>query len=315
MLLYGLICLALLISIILFSNWRVRTKNAFLLPEKYTGVILGNSHAACGFDDQYIDGYINLGAVTESYLYIYVKLKAVLEANPQIKDVIVEVDNMQLSNATMKKWNAGEGAMSRILPKYQPYMTFDESSIIFKGNPRAFITNQQLLMQQNIELLKRPNGDQMQKGIFGRNSRHKTTHADSLLQVHKVPDSNPNEVPNKITVDYLRKIVSLCREKNISLIFVRTPILKAYEGWANEAVFQKFIREQFNDVDFIDLNNLPLKLNEYYDIDHLNIYGSEKLSRFFNDALNDDLFNQPDKQAFIDMRLNSLKSSQDSLAD
>lgn len=312
-LLYGLVCIALFVSVIVFSNWRVRAKNAFLLPKEYTGVILGNSHAACGFDDQYIDGYINLGAVTESYLYIYVKLKELLDANPEIKDVILEVDNMQLSNSTIKNWNQGEGPMSRLLPKYQPYMGFTESSVIFKGNPAAFIVNQQLLIQQNIELLGKPKGDQMNKGVLGRNSRNKTTHADSLLQVHKAPASDPNEVPNKVTVDYLRKIVSLCSAKNIRLLFVRVPILKEYYGWANESVFQKLIQEQFNDVSFIDLMNLPLQPDDYYDLDHLNIKGSEKLSRFLNEAIKDDLFNQIDKQTLIDKRMIHLKSSSDSI--
>jgi len=303
---YTIICFALLITLILILNWRVRVHNVFVLPKKYTGVILGNSHAACGFDDQFINGYVNLSAVTESYLYIYIKLKEVLDANPQIKDVILEVDNMQFSNATIKKWHAGSGAMSRLLPKYEPYMSLDELSILLEGHPSEFMKNQQLLIQKNFDVLRKPSSDQITTGNFGRNSRHKTSHADSLLQIHKNIYLDPQELPNQTNIKYLTQLVNLCKERNVSLLFVRIPVLKDYEGWTNELVFQKALSENFSQVPFVDLGKLPLLTTDYYDIDHLNIYGSEKLSKFLNEAIDAGLTKEKDLQHFIDMRIDSL---------
>lgn len=88
---------------------------------------------------------------------------------------------------------------------------------------------------------------------------------------------------------YIDKMVSLCREKNISVVFVQMPSLHSWNYSRHNTVQQL---ADYYGVEFIDFN---LKLQDIdFDIssdyrdggDHLNFYGATKTTHYLGDFIN-----------------------------
>jgi hypothetical protein len=98
-----------------------------------------------------------------------------------------------------------------------------------------------------------------------------TNQKDWVDIFHFVPDPN--------NANYVQKIVDLCREKQIKLVFVTTPTLQNYTIYPN-------YEDPFNIAAFVEKNGLTwykfdlTKLNRmhFYDTQHVNALGGEVLS-------------------------------------
>ena len=83
---------------------------------------------------------------------------------------------------------------------------------------------------------------------------------------------------------YLQKIIDLCRQEGVRLMFVKTPSNATVEEKKYYNSVQKLAEE--NGVEFVDYNlyydEIGLDLgNDFYDGTHLNVWGAEKFSEFF----------------------------------
>lgn len=308
---FSAVITALLLAIILSVGAVMHKRPLFRIPENYSGLILGNSHTACGFDDQYLDGYLNLGRVTEAYMYTYIKLREIIKQNPQLKTVFIEFDNIQIEEGWINKWLYTDGHTARFLPRYQAFMSNSELSLIAQKKPLSFISLQHLYISEGLIFARNPEFTYLQKGVIGGNSRHETSHADSLMQVSPAVPLLPAEDTNlsELNLHYLRKAIEVCRENSVQVILIRLPVKEKFELWQNENAFQQIVSQQFADVPFIDLQNFPLDISDFYDLDHLNIYGSEKVSQLLNQSIQDGLLHQSNMQTFIDARMDSLRIS------
>ncbi len=309
--LYSAAVIAILLVIALSVEAMMRKRPLFRIPPKYNGIILGNSHAACGIDDQYINGFINLGRVTEAYMYTYIKLREIIKQNPQLNTVFIEFDNIQIEKKWIDKWLFTDGHMARFLPRFQPFMDKSELSLLAQKKPLAFISLQHNFITEGFNFVTNRELTYYDEGVIGGNSRHKTSHADSLLQVSPAISLLPaNEVNlSQLNLQYLRKSIDMCQENGIQIVLFRLPIQEKFELWQNENAFQQIVDEQFADIPFIDLQKFPLEISDFYDLDHLNIYGSEKISKLLNQAIQDGLLHQSNMQAMLNTRMDSLRIS------
>ena len=62
--------------------------------------------------------------------------------------------------------------------------------------------------------------------------------------------------------------------------------------------------EKFENIEFLDFNDFPLKNNEFGDFGHLNYKGAEKFSLWFNGLLDKELLLKSNKNEFV---LNEIK--------
>ena len=74
---------------------------------------------------------------------------------------------------------------------------------------------------------------------------------------------------SKINIEYLAKIIDLCKEKNVSIYLIRTPL---HPNWLrnNERLFAEIKSTIFNDTDFLDYSDLKFEDDKYGDHLHLN---------------------------------------------
>lgn len=86
-------------------------------------------------------------------------------------------------------------------------------------------------------------------------------------------------------IDFLNKIVDLCKENDIELVLIKAPSLYPYWYDEYEEKIKEFANE--NDIDYYNLLEKRDEIGLDYEVDtydgglHLNFYGAEKLSKYF----------------------------------
>ena len=110
-----------------------------------------------------------------------------------------------------------------------------------------------------------------------------------------VPGSSSltEELPETMQL-YFEKIISLCKEENITLILIKTPRGDGSFGEVRHNTVQSIADE--NGLVFIDFNEKSLieeihfdPVSDYLDFSHLNYYGAEKISSYLSDYLSQQL--------------------------
>lgn len=88
---------------------------------------------------------------------------------------------------------------------------------------------------------------------------------------------------------YLDKMVELCKENDVELVLVKAPSLYPYwyDQWEEQIVAyaEKHQLKYYNFLDNIEEIGLDFNIDTYDAGLHLNLYGAEKLSRYFGDIL------------------------------
>ncbi|MGP1569013.1 MAG: hypothetical protein ACTTHM_09845 [Peptoanaerobacter stomatis] len=92
---------------------------------------------------------------------------------------------------------------------------------------------------------------------------------------------------------YLDKMVELCRENGAELVLIKAPVLYPYwhKQWDKQIV--KYAKEKkltyINLLEHIEDAGINFNIDTYDKGLHLNVYGAEKLSRYFGKILRDDM--------------------------
>ncbi len=130
--------------------------------------------------------------------------------------------------------------------------------------------------------------------------REKVTFEGYLPKTGVDPYTTPQYAPplpdysfGEKALTYLDKMVSLCREEGIALIFVKAPSVAVpwYPEW-EEQVEEYAAREgipYYNFLEAVDEIGLDFSLDTYDRGQHLNLSGAQKLSRYFGAILKNTL--------------------------
>lgn len=94
-------------SINRWADHYVRNNRFYKLNDSVTGIIIGHSHAEGAYIDSLLPNTVNMAQSGESYFYSYIKLRKLLEANNNIRRVMIEVTNNNLEKE-MDEWTFGE---------------------------------------------------------------------------------------------------------------------------------------------------------------------------------------------------------------
>ena len=133
------------------------------------------------------------------------------------------------------------------------------------------------LTKEDFEYRRRDMSD-YSKGFYVLTSvSNKAEHMD----LTNVTDSTPLSDKN---MEYLYKIIELCKKKNVRLMLVKAPSNSTEE----EKRYYNTAREiaEENGVEFTDYNMLYSEIGldmktDFFDERHLNIYGAEKFTKYF----------------------------------
>ncbi|MGC1631115.1 MAG: hypothetical protein WA749_03280 [Gelidibacter sp.] len=273
---------ALLLSIVLMTNYYIDKKANFKLSGDVHSIILGHSHSEMAYNDSLIDGFKNLGHSAESYFYGYYKLKKVISQNPQIKTVYLEFSNNQIE-ATMDEWTWGEEFVSFRYPIYSSFIDMEGQRLLATHNNKSYFGAMSKATYNNLEWLAKKDFNFLKR--MGGYEHTKRTALDSLLATDF--ENNPQYVYSKSKLSsenlkYAQKIIAYCKANDLDVKLIRTPQYPRLPVLRNEKRFQQVKDSLFNDLEFLDFNDFELNVDEFSDLDHLNYKGARRFSGYFN---------------------------------
>ena len=287
-----LISAMVLLILGIIPRYIIAKKSTFKLKGDYSMAIFGHSHPECAYNDSIIKGFKNLAESGESYFYTYQKIKKVISDNPRINTVFIEFSNNQI-NAEMDNWIWGYDKMNFRLPTYSPFMDKDDFLLLYKNNSMELLACTSIATKKNLFKILRSDYNYVDNiGGF------------TWLDVNELQNSNymqniDLESISQANLDYLRKIIDYCRERNVEVFLTRSPTHKNFIILKNEPLFQKTRIEQFRDVEFLDFKNFNVPDDYFADFDHLNYKGAKVFSQFISTLLKNGLLKSENKEKLI----------------
>lgn len=290
----SLVFFIILMIVIVGFNMIIRQKANFKINREDTVVVFGHSHVECAYNDSLISNFKNLGASGESYFYTLPKVKNILKQNRQIKFVLIEFTNNQITES-MDRWIWGNVQMADKYSIYSPFLTKEDNQFLATKNISGFIGSLSAALKKTTFYIT-TNDYSYSNRIGGYLYLHQSK-LDSFLTIHKM---SSNIVPNTSlsvkNIECLREIIWYCQKDNRQIALIRTPQHKIYPDNKNEAVFQSVRNKYFDTIPFLDFVEFSLDNDEFADWDHLNYKGACKYSLWFDHLLKEGLLTEKYKQ-------------------
>lgn len=278
--------------------------NYFSKADKKHTLVIGHSHAECSFNDSILPGVWNMGSSAESYFYTYLKCKTILEDNPGIKHVLIECSNNQVSSR-MDAWTWEDGFMQTKVASYGAFMSPGDLAIIASKNPVGLIEAEGYALRRNLQFVLKGHTDYPEQANWGGFTSLRKASVDSILAAG-IPPWNTAELNfSTLSIDRLKRIVTLCHEQKIKIYLVRSPVHDAYPA-GNEKEYQQLIEQEFASIPYLDFKQFPLNNDEFADLEHLNYKGARKFSMLFKDLVDAGLLESGKPQEMIDSAFRSL---------
>lgn len=271
-----------------FQNWQIRKNANFKFSQNTKYLVAGHSHSECAYNDSLISNFKNIATSGESYFYTYQKLKEVLRQNEQLKMVFVEFTNNQI-DAGMDTWIWGDKYISKFYPKYGSFMDLWDTGLLLKHNTPSVVNNFSVQQKRNLmDMLK--NDYDYRKDLGGYVYYNENRLESAIRNQLETKKNTPLHKLSHTNIDYLRKILSLCDQHQVAVIFVRSPQHSLLKMRKNEAQFLKVYSEAFTQIPFLDFNNFNIPDDGYKDLEHLNYKGARIISVELDSLLKDSSF-------------------------
>jgi hypothetical protein len=243
----------------------------------------GDSHFQKLIDDNIIENSVNLGETSELFYFTYYKIKTFLKENKQIEKVFLAVGYNSFSSYS-DEFYFGKYSIE-ISPKYFVILPIEKQFENIWWNKKEISSYLKLALESNIKNLS-SDLPTFKGGYINDYSDTKisTELTDLRIKTQFYKDNGDLYGFSNINIEYFNKIYLLCKENNIELYFIHTPLHPYYiKNTPKEYI------EKFNELvslyknNYIDLSNFNLEDNCYLpDGDHVSLKGSIIISDYLN---------------------------------
>jgi hypothetical protein len=269
-----LVFITLFIAILEFVNYEIAKSER--LDSSITRIFMGDSHIEQAINDTLLDHSVNIAQNSESLYFSYYKLKIILEQNPSIKEVYLGFSYHSVSSY-YDKFIFGEFS-NVISSRYFSFLPFKEKLKILIANRNDFFSYLKVVTKNDILNIWREKKT-FQGGFANSFSNTKASEESIekrvLFQYYNKGSLNEYSL---INIEYLNKIKDLCKNSNVNLILVNTPVHTLYKNKLPKKFKVKY--EQLSEsgrFKILDLSNI---LSEEYffipDGDHVSQKGAIK---------------------------------------
>ena len=278
-------CFALAITMIfVITNTYLSNKTHFKLDKKINAVVFGHSHPETAYNDSLINNFKNLAQSGESYFYTYIKARKVLKQNTQVKNVFIEFSNIDITQIRDQEiWS--DKYINWRYPIYSGLMNTSERFFLGYKNPKSFLKTLPKTLKKQFTRVKNNHHN-----YYASTSGYlyiKESKLDSLIKqnTHKTTADSSYYKESDYNLLYLDKLVALCKEKEVNIYFIRSPLYKDSFYVSNEDLFTTVRKNKYKNIPFIDLKDFSLDNADYRDLHHVNYKGAKKVSIWLNNWL------------------------------
>nr|WP_321228519.1 hypothetical protein [uncultured Psychroserpens sp.] len=302
------ICVMVLL-VILTTIYVSNSLDNYKLNQSIDTIIIGHSHSELAYNSKILNNTYNLSESSDAYFYTYLKLKAIVKANPQIKNIFIEFSNMNISEL-MDDWTWDDRHLNKKFTKFSGFIGFDDTKVLLKNNFKGYLKTVGLSVRKNFELILNPRKKIYLNKQWGEFRPKHGSILDSILEssYNSIDESNDyyRSGLSNINIEYLKKIVSFLQARNISVSLIRTPVHITDDYLVNEASYLKIYKENFVGIPLLDFKDYPLLNEQYFDKGHVNYSGSEEISEFLKALIDTGILKSNHQQKRIDSLIRPL---------
>lgn len=257
-----------LVAVYFYLTYKIRNNAVFKINESTSCIVTGSSHSACSVDDSLIEHLENFSRSGELYCYTYIKIKQLLENNSNIKTVLVEFSNPFIYDD--EEWLWSDKYIQFHYVTFSPFFSFDDNRILFEKHLKPFFLAYPFFVKDaGKKVLKRD-----YEYAYSTGGHEKKT--NDMVRYGQSNNVGDREIG--INLAFLDKIVDCCKERNVRLIFLRSPLHPDYVYWQTEEQFQQIRKERYSEVEFWDYGRIYSSDEYFADYQHLNQKGAEDFS-------------------------------------
>lgn len=262
------------------------SRASFKIPEDRNILIIGDSHTQCAVNDAIFSHGVNISSGGKAYLYSYITLRKFIAENPHIDTVLVSFHGGSIPKS-MDKWITADEYIFSGIPDYL-FLFQPEEAAVFTGFPAfysAVIGTPALNIDPVIQFIIQPPLTYKDLRIGG----YFKLDGNTLKEVTENTEDNSSiteEGYSEYQLEYLLKIVELCKEKGITAILFNTPTYKP-EKYGNMSALAAYYNAYFTGTEYLDFSSFPLPEYGYSDPGHLNFNGAEIFSQYLEDNYED----------------------------
>lgn len=249
--------------------------NKKIMFPKVNIVVMGDSNARNAINDSILKKSINISQGGESYLFVYVKLKKILNDGNKIDTLLLTfAPHNIVNNNRIKK----EGALKYRMSGFYKEIGWREHIQLFKMQPKNYIKSWMPVGGNILNSLLNSDADKKNPHVYGRYSPVFTKNPDHDINTTENPELT------SVEIEYLDKVIDLAKKNNIHLILLCTP--KNYSKLNYEKyreVFYNYYNKNLHTIDFLDFTDLYHNEDYFADTWHLMSIGADKFSIYLNE--------------------------------
>ena len=246
----------------LFNDNTIESYNIFLVSDSH-GEFLGNTPSK--------NKIYNFSNTSENYLDMYLKVQYLTSVLGKNDTILLAVDNHNLSS-----YRNGFGRINENIIYADDFSEIEPSAIQTDFHFKKFTKYIPLLQPEyNKSVIQYATRSDSKTTKIQRYSSLRPEEKEKALR-KRFLEQFENKTVSHQQKEYLQKIVTLCKNKNITLVGLRFPITKDYYSMIKENDFgiNDFWKSQ--DLPIIDMHNMFFANDDYFaDPDHLNKIGAE----------------------------------------
>lgn len=252
----------------------------FDLPEDKTVVIVGDSHLECAIDDSQMSDVVNLAKTGTSYVYSYLKVKAIIDRNPQLSTVVLGYSPAELRP---DRWIWSDLWLAPYLPSH--LFLFDHQALLrgLRANPVGVVRNLCRTPPEGVVAIIAYLSSDHSLSRWGGHLPLNWTYTPKPGQRRATPEMGENPEYSQLQKEYLLKIYRMAQDNNIRLVLAYAPVLSVYaEGFSTEEMnhYRSFAQSEMPDALLVDHSGFVCPLDHFADPHHLNIKGAKNYSKF-----------------------------------
>ena len=277
------LCLGASFALIMVSKYVIKNSNQYDIPQNKELIFLGDSHITFSVIDSLIPNSSNLSNLGEPYYYSFQKLKYVVK-NQNIKYVVLGLSYHNISSYYEELIN---GNISTVFPpKIFFCLDFIEKLRVISWNRNKLFSLLRELINSvenkcyNLE--PTDNKYSFSTGFKNNLYNEKVIIKNVQNRIHSQFFTSQNQLQSFSykNIYYLKKIISFCKENNLKITLLITPLHPEYVRLVPQD-YRSELKEIINknNVQLINLENLALNDSCYaHDGDHLTLKGASVMT-------------------------------------
>ncbi|MBK8550715.1 MAG: hypothetical protein IPL53_06500 [Ignavibacteria bacterium] len=264
--------------------------NTIKLGDNINTLILGDSQTQTAVNDSIFTNSINYSHNSEHYLITYNVLKLVVSNNPQIRNVVLGFSFHNTSTfydrCLFNEGNKAEGISRMLCSRYFTMLDNSNKLMLIENNlPVVLKTLRPGVLDMMESLVYNYSNYQDYRFIGRYYPGIKRILNDSVVKEsilwHFYTDSTGIEMENfsDLQSEYLKKIISFCKERNIKVYLLNTPVHQDYYKQIPQEFISRYysyikdLEENYN-VTLLDYPDCKFPDEYFGDGNHLNRLGA-----------------------------------------